>query len=437
MVPAVPPHSSDVVDRPWDGPANEAKLPSPITGAVGKAMYAWYDGAADDPDGDGYPDAKSAWKLPHHEVDGDGKPGPANLSGVRNALSRLPQSDIPGSDHDAVRRHLQRHLDAAPSSEGSSSSSADADGASLEDELRFRSRVLAVRREILPSLAAYMRDGAGAERLSASDARRGQAQLAGGVAVIPLRGLLTPRLSLLNLLFGGGGGLSSFRSQLRDAAASEEVSAILIEVDSPGGVIDLIPEIAADIRAAREAKPVVAVANTEAASGAYWLAAQAEEVVVTPSGEVGSIGVYMVHEDWSGFNAQMGIDPTYVFAGRYKVEANPDEPLADDARSYMQQVVDEYYGMFVADVAKGRGTTSAEVRRSYGEGRMLTARRAVQAGLADRVDTLEGTFSRLARGGSRRARRAMDATGDQELLAQVRGRLAKATQSLKEDRWTP
>ncbi|MGW3025860.1 head maturation protease, ClpP-related [Streptomyces sp. NPDC001221] len=106
---ASPVHHTATEDRPWDSGPNEKRLPSPMTVKTAKAMYAWYD---DSQVTDGEL-PKTACKLPHHEVSADGTPGAANLSGVRNALARLPQSDIPASQHDAVRRHLQAHLDDA------------------------------------------------------------------------------------------------------------------------------------------------------------------------------------------------------------------------------------------------------------------------------------------------------------------------------------
>lgn len=106
---ACPVHHTATEDRPWDAGPNEKRLPSPMTVKTAKAMYAWYD-ESQVADGE-LP--KAACKLPHHEVSADGTPGAANLSGVRNALARLPQSDIPASQHDAVRRHLQAHLDDA------------------------------------------------------------------------------------------------------------------------------------------------------------------------------------------------------------------------------------------------------------------------------------------------------------------------------------
>jgi signal peptide peptidase SppA len=253
----------------------------------------------------------------------------------------------------------------------------------------MRARVPAPSDEVLARLAAQ----APAPRLAA---RNGSQRAGGLVAVLPLTGIITPRGSFFSLLFGGAcGGLQGFRESFADAVNNPDVGAIVIEVDSPGGLVDLVPETAADLREARGSKPIIAVANTTAASAAYWLAAQADELVVTPSGEAGSIGVYMVHEDWSGFNTNMGVEPTYIKAGRYKTDGNPDEPLSETAAAQWQQEVDDLYAMFVADVAAGRNASEDAVRAGYGEGRTLLAARAVEAGLADRVDTIEDVIDGL------------------------------------------
>jgi signal peptide peptidase SppA len=196
------------------------------------------------------------------------------------------------------------------------------------------------------------------------------------------------------MLFGMGGGLSQFRDEFRAAMDDEEVSTVVLNIDSPGGLVDLVPEVAAEIRGARGAKPIVAVANTRASSAAYWLASQADELAVTPSGEVGSVGVYLLHTDWSGANEKEGIAPTYISAGKFKTEANPDEPLTDDAREHLQALVDDSYGMFVSDVAAGRGVSEADVRGGFGEGRVLPAAMALDAGMVDSVETLEQVVAR-------------------------------------------
>jgi signal peptide peptidase SppA len=221
-------------------------------------------------------------------------------------------------------------------------------------------------------------------------------RVSGAVAVLPLTGIITPRGSFLSMLFGGGGGgLMAFREQFADALTSTDIGAIVLDIDSPGGLVSLVQETAAEIRAARGVKPIVAVCNTLAASAAYWIAAQADEIVCTPSGECGSVGVYMVHEDWSKFNADFGVEPTYISAGTYKTEGNPDEPLSKDGEKAWQEEVDDIYGAFLASVAAGRGITAAQVQSNYGEGRCLLAPRALEAGMCDRLDTLETVVGEL------------------------------------------
>lgn len=238
-----------------------------------------------------------------------------------------------------------------------------------------------------------------------------------GVAVIPLQGLITPGLSLMALLFGGGGGLEEFSGQLAQAVGDPAVHAIVLNVDSPGGTVDQVPETAAKIRQAREIKPVVAVANTVAASAAYWLASQANELVVTPSGEAGSIGVYQLHRDMSVAMAQNGVKPTLTSAGKYKVEGNPYEPLSESAAAASQQAVDDFYAMFVKDVALGRGVSPDDVAAGYGEGRLVLASRAIRMGLVDRVATLDATVARLATGRAKVRRYGATAVDSEDLLS--------------------
>jgi signal peptide peptidase SppA len=220
----------------------------------------------------------------------------------------------------------------------------------------------------------------------------------GNVATIPLKGVLMPQVSLLAMLFGMGSGLNTFRSDLRQASGNPDISHIVLDIDSPGGLVDHIPETAAEIRQAASKKPVTAVANTLAASAAYWLGSQASEFVVTPSGETGSIGVYSVHKDLSQMHEAAGVKHTIISAGKRKTEGNPYQPLSSDAAEGIQEAVNDYYQMFTRDVARGRGASTSDVRDGFGEGRTLTAKRAVSAGLVDRIDTLQGAVARAVKG---------------------------------------
>ena len=228
--------------------------------------------------------------------------------------------------------------------------------------------------------------------------REGAARTAGAVAVLTLRGVITPRASWLSILFGGGYGLDMFREAFREALADDDITAILIEIDSPGGRSDLVAETAREIRAARGGKPIVAIANTMCASAAYWIASAADEVVGTPSGYIGSIGAYITHLETSKFDEELGFTYTLISAGKYKTDGNELEPLTNSARENFQSIADSCFDMFVADVAAGRGVDEAQVRSGYGEGHVLPADAALDEGLIDRIETYEQTVARLVTG---------------------------------------
>jgi signal peptide peptidase SppA len=218
----------------------------------------------------------------------------------------------------------------------------------------------------------------------------------GSIAVLPLMGVIARRAGMMGEA-SGGTSIEAFASQFRALLADQTVSTIVLEVDSPGGVIDGVDEMAAEIYHARETKPIVAIADTIAASAAYWIASAASEFVVTPSGQVGSIGVFAEHEDRSGLMTQMGVKRTLISAGRYKVEGNPYEPLSEEAQAAAQERVNEVYDMFVKAVARHRGVGVADVREGFGEGRMVGAKKALESGMVDRVETMQEMMRRLMR----------------------------------------
>jgi len=261
------------------------------------------------------------------------------------------------------------------------------------------------------------------QRIDAGPGRGGGLISARGVAVLPIYGTIIPRATMMSKM-SGGTALTDICAALDQIAADDSIGAVLLDVNSPGGSVDLVPETAAKIRALAEEKRVVAISNTTAASAAYWLASQATELVVTPSGSVGSIGVFAAHEDHSVALEMEGVDLTLVSAGRYKVELSPFAPLAEDAREAMQAVVDEFYEMFTSAVAKGRGVSASKVRNGFGEARMVTARNAVTEGMADRVDTFESTLTRLVKGGGGSRRRGGTRADAENIIEQLAERPA-------------
>jgi len=216
----------------------------------------------------------------------------------------------------------------------------------------------------------------------------------GSIGILPIQGVIGERMNLLDDISGGTSSeliLKQFRSMLNDSSCK----AIILDVNSPGGVARSVEEVGNEIFAARGIKPIIAQVNTCAASAAYWIVAQADEIVVTPSGQAGSIGVYTIHEDVSEMLAKEGIKETLIYSGEYKVMGNSFEPLSQDAKSIMQQRVDELASSFVKAVATGRGVSLKQVNDQFGQGQMFNAAELVERGMADRIAPMSETLERF------------------------------------------
>jgi signal peptide peptidase SppA len=218
----------------------------------------------------------------------------------------------------------------------------------------------------------------------------------GGIAVLPLYGVITQRGNMIEDVSGPGSvSTQKFASALRLALADESVSQILIDIDSPGGSVYGVAELADEIVSARAQKPIIAIANSLAASAAYWIGCSASEFYVTPGGEVGSIGVWQAHFDYSQALAAEGVTPTLISAGTYKVEGNPYAPLDPEAQAFMQSRVDDYFLAFSKAVAKGRGVPIAQVRNGMGQGRVLGADAALEQKMVDGIVTLDEAIRKM------------------------------------------
>lgn len=243
-------------------------------------------------------------------------------------------------------------------------------------------------------------------------AKRTQQQ-AGGIAVIPVYGTITQRGGSLFDMFFGGTSAEGLTAQIRSAISDESVQSIVLDVDSPGGSVGGIQEAFDAIMSMRGQKPITAVANSLMASAAYWLASAADTVIASPSAQIGSIGVFTVHEDISKMAAEAGVKVTMISAGKFKTEGNQFEPLSDEARAAIQKRVDGYYTQFVGSVARGRGVTAGAVRGGFGEGRVVGASEAVSLGMADKVGTLREVLGGMSLAGMA----AMHAEDDVEIAA--------------------
>lgn len=234
-----------------------------------------------------------------------------------------------------------------------------------------------------------------AARIGAGPRERAGAMQSGQVAVLNIFGTISHHVGAMS---EASGGISSdvIGAAFDKAVSDPSVAAIVLNIDSPGGTVAGTPELAARIFASRGKKPIVAVANSLAASAAYWIGSAASKFVASPSSMVGSIGVLAVHTDDTKAMEKQGLKETVISAGKYKTEGYG--PLSDEAKAEMQRRVDGVYSDFIDAVAKHRNAPAARVLSDYGQGRVLNAKDALAAGMADQIATLEQVLSEFGVG---------------------------------------
>ncbi len=229
---------------------------------------------------------------------------------------------------------------------------------------------------------------------AAAARQRSRGRTTGATAVLPLMGTISRRMNMMDAM-SGGSSIELFQESFNEALADDSIGTIVIQIDSPGGSVYGVDEMASMIYAARSQKRIIAIADSLAASAAYYIGSAASEFVVTPSGEVGSIGVFMAHFDITDALEEEGVKVTIIRAGENKAEGNPYEALSDEAAAHMQSLVDDYYAQFVGAVAKHRGISVETVEDDFGQGRTYTADRALARGMVDRVATLDDIIGEI------------------------------------------
>jgi len=201
-----------------------------------------------------------------------------------------------------------------------------------------------------------------------------------GIAEIFVRGVIGKNLSASEREFGGY-DLSDMSAALTDAVADNAVSAILLDVDSPGGVTTGVAEMYDEIRAASEAKPVIAYTDAVMASAAYWLSAGAQAIYATRAAEVGSIGVYMAVLDYSAAYAQEGVKVNLFKTGTHKGAGYPGTEITEEQKSQFQTEVNEVFAMFRSAV---HGFNSGITDETM-QGQIFIGESALRAGLVNSI----------------------------------------------------
>lgn len=204
-----------------------------------------------------------------------------------------------------------------------------------------------------------------------------------GVLVISVHGSL-----VANMPYQLGTWLTGYEyitAAVNRGVADATIKAIVLDINSPGGMVRGCSECGDAIAAAAKAKRVLAFASDTAASAAYWLASQSSEIHVSNTGEVGSIGVITGHFDQSEFLKAWGVKFTAIHAGKRKTDGHPYLPLTDEAKAQMQKRINAVYAEFISAVARGRGMDGNDIRNT--EAAVFASKESVRVGLADRVST--------------------------------------------------
>lgn len=213
-----------------------------------------------------------------------------------------------------------------------------------------------------------------------------------GVAVIPIQGTLVQKLGTLRP-YSGMTGYDGIRASFLTAMNDDAVKGICFDIDSPGGEVAGCFDLVDEIYAARGAKPIWSILSENAYSAAYALASAADRIIVPRTGGVGSIGIIVMHVDWSQRIKSDGVQVTIITFGSRKAESNPYEALSEEAKKSIQSDVDEMGRLFVSTVSRNRGIAERTIRDT--EAACFLAADGVQLGLADQVAPPDVAFRDL------------------------------------------
>lgn len=233
------------------------------------------------------------------------------------------------------------------------------------------------------------------------DGRRGNASfdVVSDVAIIPIHGTLMKQTSS----FSRGSSTVQIRRQVRAAAADESIKAIFLHVESPGGAVPGTAELADDILAARERKPVNAFIEDVGASAAFWILSGANFISANRMAFVGSIGTFAVLTDLSEMAKKMGADVLLFKAGEFKGAGMPGTVITDEQKEMFQARIDKLNDQFLAGLVKTGRFTLARARE-LNDGRALIAKDALAEKMIDKVETFDQALSRVIRAGRTRSR---------------------------------
>jgi signal peptide peptidase SppA len=208
-----------------------------------------------------------------------------------------------------------------------------------------------------------------------------------GVAILPVAGPLFRYANIFTSI-SGATSYELIAKDFRAALDNPQIKAIILDIDSPGGEVNGVSELSSMIYEARGKKPIIAYASGDAASGAYWIASAADEIVVSETSALGSIGVvgmYRADKDDNAIEIVSSQSPNKRL-----------DPTSDEGRTKIQTRIDSMADVFINTIARHRNIDPSKVLSDYGGGDVMIGQHAVSAGMADRIGSLEHLITQLS-----------------------------------------
>ena len=202
-----------------------------------------------------------------------------------------------------------------------------------------------------------------------------------GVGIVELKGLIVSSEQVLK-------HLTEFRN-------NPNVKSIILRIESPGGAVGASQEIYKEVMRTNEVKPIVASMGSMGASGGYYAALGAENIIANPGTMTGSIGVIVKFPNLEGFFEKIGYKSEVIKSGPLKDVGASNRPMSEEERKLMQDLIDNVYGQFVRDIALARGMDEETVQ-GLADGRVYTGEQALEVGLIDSLGNFTDAITAAA-----------------------------------------
>ncbi len=207
---------------------------------------------------------------------------------------------------------------------------------------------------------------------------------ANGVGIIPIEGTLIHKGGWTGS-YSGQTSCQGLMAQVNEARQDPSIKGAVFEIDSFGGAVSGIEDVAVEMKALSSEKPTIAICTDHAFSAAYWLASQCRQIFLPKSGGVGSIGVIWMHTNFEKALEKAGVEVSILTAGANKADGNPYQALPDGVRDEIIGELEVVRQQFAEGVGAGRGKRLSAKQALATEARTFPGDAAVKAGLADAV----------------------------------------------------